>query len=165
MLFSLYLTRQQINDITWDVRGFFWGVGGGWGGCQIVTLCSIGEGQHFQILEICDLHSFVSTHLSMSVVTWSLFHEIKLTRTNYSIILDRFILCRKWVDLFPFAGSTKRSKGLPSLSYQIQVHVFGHLVMKTLQIEFFLFDVWVVPSLGNQNTQRKRNCTVKWRSY
>lgn len=123
---------------------------GGGGGCQIATLSSIGEGQHFQILEICDLHSFVSTHLSMSVVTWSLFHEIKLTRTNYSIILDRFILCRKWVDLFPFAGSTKWSKGLPSLSYQIQVHVFGHLVMKTLQIEFFFI--------------RCLSCPIVWQS-
>lgn len=29
----------------------------------------------------------------------------------------------------------------------------------------YSFDVWVVLSLGNQNTQWKRIFTVKWRSY
>lgn len=29
----------------------------------------------------------------------------------------------------------------------------------------YSFDVWVAPSWGNQNTQRKRDFIVKWQSY
>lgn len=63
--------------------------------------------------------------------------------------------CKKgWLELFPFAVLTKRSKGENRFPFFLQLDIcasFDEIILKLI----YSFNVWVVPSLGNQITQQK----------
>lgn len=68
--------------------------------------------------------------------------------------------------LFPFVGSTQRSKGeKTTFPFFIQSNIWASCEKIFWNLFNYSFNVWVAPTLGNQNSKRKRIFYVKWRSY
>lgn len=78
-----------------------------------------------------------------------------MSKTNLLAKIQSTLHCKKsWLELFPFAVLTQRSKGENRFPFFLQLDIcasFDEIILKLI----YSFNVWVVSSLGNQITQQK----------